>query len=691
MKHESILIVEDEQIITIDLQKRLEKFGYTVAGLAASGDEAVKKAGDLMPDLVLMDIMLTDETDGIEAAKAIKELYQIPVIFLTAYSDEKTINLAKTAEPFGYILKPFNDKELHTTIDIALYKYKTDVNLIKERRWLAAILHSIQDGIIATDMDNHIRIINPAAERITGWKFENAVNQNLEDILKLTDAYTKLPVTLPSTLPTEENKLPFVFKNLVLKNRNSDYINIDGTLALISDKNGNSEGRIIALHDRTKVQSMSDTISYQASHDSLTGLINRIEFSKKLSDIIDKAKTDNSRHILIFLDLDKFKVINDTCGHSAGDELLIETASIIKKVIRNSDSCARLGGDEFGILLENSTQDQALSITSRLHARLNEKKMTWENGSFPINSSIGFVIVDKNSLDLYSVLAAADEACYLAKDQGGNRIIIYDTSRDLFQQRRGEMHWISPITRALEENRFRLYYQKILPLDKKVNLKSKCEILIRMVDTDNNIIMPADFIPAAERYNLMPLIDKWVISTTLKYYKEFMIETQSENIEIICINLSAPSLADETFLDFIINEFKTSKVPLKKFCFEITETAAINNISFADKFITELKKSECTFALDDFGSGFSSFNYLKNLPVDYLKIDGIFVQDMHENSVNRAMVKAINNLGHIMGIKTIAEFVKNKQIKKELELIGVDYAQGYEISKPKPILPDKDI
>lgn len=688
MSKERILIVEDEKIISLDLQRRLEKFEYNVVGLCTTGTEAVEKTGELLPDIILMDIMLAGDVDGIDAAKLIKDQYQIPVIFLTAYADEKTLERAKMAEPFGYILKPFKEKELYTTIDIALYKHKVDKTLKRQERRFSAILHSIADGIIATDNEKKIQFLNPVAEEITGWKEAEAQSKYIENLITIIDENTNNIIQLPAIDTPASKKAIFYFKDTVVKNRNGETIPVEGTIASIRDSNDHVEGQVIAIRDVTQLREMSNKISYQASHDALTGLYNREAFSQSLKTMISSAKKENRQHALIYLDLDQFKLINDTIGHAAGDELLLETTAIIKNVFRSSDICARLGGDEFGVLLSDTDQETAYIIAQRLHSRLSERRLIWEKTAFNIHSSIGLVTIDSESEDIHSVLAAADDACYIAKDEGGRRIRIYKTSDTMFKKRRGEMQWVTRLTRALEENRFELFYQTIIPISPtaKESHMEKLEILIRMVDEEGNIIPPADFLPAAERYNMMPSVDRWVVNTAMSMYNK--VAEQNNNNEkrlVFTINLSAESMADEHFLEFIQNQIKTNNVKPFDFCFEITETVTISNMTTASKFIHELKTLGCTFALDDFGSGFSSFNYLKNMPVDYLKIDGSFVKDMDENAVNSAMVEAINNLGHVMGIKTIAEFVRNREILEKLTELGIDYAQGYEISKPQSL------
>lgn len=685
MRSEKILIVEDERIIALDLQRRLERFGYPEPLLAATGDEALTQVEEHRPDIILMDIMLSGGIDGVDAARVVKERYGIPVIFLTAYSDEKTLARAKEAEPFGYILKPFKEKELYTTIDIALYKFKVDQALKRQEHWLSAILHSIEDGIIATGKEGKIQFMNPVAENITGWKEEEATERTLGMVFQLYYGPDETMVNFPDVL-TDEEESPFIFKDCILRNRAGATIHTDGSLAAIRDRDGKLDGQVLAFRDTTEMRRMSETITYQASHDTLTGLSNREEFSEKLKLAIADSRAGGDENAFIFMDIDQFKVVNDLCGHTAGDELLLKTTTVIKSVTRSSDLSARLGGDEFGILLSGANVNQATEIAQRLQSRLRETKLIWDKHVFNITTSMGIVMISGQDQDIHDVFAAADDACYIAKDAGGNKIKLYNVEENLFAKRRGEMQWISRLTKALEEDRFQLYYQPIEPISVTNTGMKKCELLIRMIDQEGNIIMPADFIPAAERYNLMPAVDRWVVQNAFRAYKLLSDEMEPEsNPYFFTINLSGAFLADETSLDFLVYEFQEYGVPPSAFCFEVTETEAISNMKTASHFITELKKIGSTFALDDFGSGFSSFNYLKLLPLDYLKIDGMFVKDMDMDPVNRAMVEAINSMGKVMKIKTIAEFVGNETILTELASIGVDYGQGYHFAKPAPL------
>ena len=686
MKNEKLLIVEDEKIIAIDLQRRLEKFGYNVAGLVASGKESIQKARKLYPDIVLMDIMLAGEIDGIDAAITIRKELNIPIIFITAYSDEKTLERAKKAEPFGYVLKPFKDRELYTTIDIALYKHSINEKLKSQERLFAAILNGTGDGIISTTMEGKIRFMNPVAETLTGWKEEDAIDKPLKDVFKLYNETSATEIEFPTAASEYIHSTPWIFESCYLENKQGAQVFVEGNMTFIHDKDGDAEGKVFTFKDVTEMKRLTDTVTYQASHDRLTGLLNRDEFSQKLQNALDETKNSHVSHTLINLDLDQFKIVNDTSGHRAGDQLIQRITKTIQNNLPDNSIVARIGGDEFGILISDTDTDKAEKVTKRIFKQMQKERFIWKRNIYSITASVGIVPVTENSKDTQTILAAADDACFLAKEEGGNRIKIYSISDIRFLKRRGEMQWISKLTQALEEDRFVLYYQLIEPLTAKPVNQFKCELLIRMLDTDGSLIMPLDFIPAAERYNLMHAIDKWVITKAIQSFtklsQKFGLKDSDFNFSI---NLSASSLNNDILYDFIKNEINTYDIPASSLCFEVTETTAIENLTKATSLMRELQKIGCTFALDDFGSGFSSFSYLKDLPVDYLKIDGAFVKDINSNKINYTMVESINKVGHVMNIKTIGEFVANSKIKDALKGIGVDYAQGYEINKPQPL------
>ncbi|MBN2511216.1 MAG: EAL domain-containing protein [Spirochaetales bacterium] len=680
MSTERILIVEDERIIALDLKRRLEKFGYSVTDIVSTGQDAIDTAQLQLPDIIIMDIMLSGDMDGISAAGYIKDHFEIPIIFLTAFSDNNTLERAKFVEPYGYILKPFKEKELHTTIDIAIYKYRMEKKLKTNKQWLSSILASIGDGIIATNSEGKIDLINLAAQRILCIDEQTANGKGWKDILHFGDP----SIDLDDIFTTMNDHDHISLDNQQLFRAGQDPVYINGIITKIISPDKRVDGQVLVLKDISEVKRLSAQVNYQANHDILTGLINRESFSKKLHELISQTSGTDVRHALLYIDLDQFKVVNDVAGHVAGDQLLREVTTIIKSMIRESDYCARLGGDEFGLILRNIDDEKAEFIAHRLQAKLAGHKISFDKNSFTVKCSIGLVMISPGAVDVQSLLAAADDACYVAKEEGGNRIRMYDSQGGLFKQRRGEMEWVSKLTSAIEENRFELYYQEIRPLVDDPGAHFKAEILIRMRSDTGDLIMPADFIPAAERYQLMSNIDRWVIQRSFDYLHR-LSEGSSPRKVMFSINLCAASIADERTLSFIIDSMNTYHIKPSDICFEITETAAIANMALAVSFIKEMKALGCTFSLDDFGSGFSSLNYLKNLPVDYLKIDGSFIRDMTQSKVNSAMVEAINTLAHVIGIQTVAEFAGSQEIINMLKIMQVDYAQGYHIGKPAPL------
>ena len=431
--------------------------------------------------------------------------------------------------------------------------------------------------------------------------------------------------------------------------------------------------------DITESYLLSQQLNYQASHDPLTGLVNRREFELRLSRVVRGCREDNSEHALCYIDLDQFKVVNDTCGHDAGDELLRQIAALLEDKVRKRDTIARLGGDEFGLLLERCTLSQANRVAETVREAIDEFRFMWAGRNFRLGASIGVIPINFSSGNIANVMRSADAACYTAKDAGRNRIHVY--SEDSFEvaQRHQEMQRIVEINSAFDEGRFMLYQQAIQALKPEEDEHSQfCELLVRMVDEAGFPVLPGNFLPTAERYNLATQLDTWVVNAALDWL--------SSNSDVRCtINLSGMSIADEGFLNFMLDVIDQKGVDASRICLEITETAAIQNLTRANHFIHQLRECGCYFALDDFGSGLSSFAYLKTLPVDFLKIDGFFVRDMVDDRINYELVKSINDIGQVMGKRTIAEFVENEATLDALREIGVDYAQGISIAKPKPI------
>jgi diguanylate cyclase (GGDEF)-like protein len=420
-------------------------------------------------------------------------------------------------------------------------------------------------------------------------------------------------------------------------------------------------------------------LAYHASHDPLTNLVNRLEFEKRLALAIHTATSQGRQHSVMYLDLDQFKIVNDTCGHNAGDQLLRQVSALLKEQVREGDSLARLGGDEFGVLLENCPMQEAIGIADKLRLCIADFRFVSEGKAFSIGASIGVVQVADGMLNLTDILSAADAACYMAKEKGRNRVQFYRPHDSEVSMRRGELEWVPRLQRALHEGRFVLYSQQIMSIGGQFPQTSHHELLVRMLDDHGKIIPPMAFIPAAERYSIMPMIDQWVVQNAFA-----AISSLGPDCGTFAINISGASIGDERILEFVREQFRRYVMPPRSVCFEITETAAIANFDKAARFFGEMKSLGCLFSLDDFGAGMSSFGYLKHLPVDFIKIDGSFVKDIAHDPIAVAMVRAINDVGHVMGKKTIGEFVDGEIVLGTLREIGVDFAQGNWISPPTP-------
>jgi len=555
--------------------------------------------------------------------------------------------------------------------------------LYEEKERAQITLSSIADGVVVTDQHGVVTSINPKAEVLTGWRIEDARGQPVSQVLSITDEGTHLPISgiidkcLHKSQPVE------LAGTTVLNRRNGESNAVEFSIAPMRDRSGKSNGAVIVIHDVSEARKMAEEMQFLATHDTLTGLVNRGEFERRLNEAIQSAESSDIQYALCYLDLDRFKVVNDTAGHVAGDELLIQLTALLKSKVRNSDTLARLGGDEFGVLLHSCPLEKASEIAETIRRLVKEFRFVWEGKSFEIGASIGVIAITAQSGELKEILSAVDTACYLAKEQGRNRIHIFRPGDEEIARRHGEMELTHRIRRAIKEDRFTLWQQPLQPLNETLQHIKACEIFVRMLDDQDQIVYPSVFIPAAERYQLMPEVDRWVIKAMFNAIQEgrLLNDTQS----YCFINLSGQSLGDHDLLQLIIDHLNTVSVAPERICFEITETAAIANLAHAINFVTVLESRGCCFALDDFGSGLSSFAYLKNLAVDFIKIDGHFIRDMVHNPVDRTMVEAISKIGHVMGIQTIGEFVEDTATRDALKLAGVDYAQGNGIAKPKPL------
>jgi len=560
---------------------------------------------------------------------------------------------------------------------------RAETRIFEEKERAQVTLQSIGDGVITTDADGNVDYINPVAQDLTGWDMRSARNTTITDIMMIVNAHTRATVENPVIRCLKEGRIITLAENSVLITKNGDEIPVQDSAAPIRDRIGNIVGSVMVFHDVSKETRLFRQLSYQASHDSLTGLINRREFENCMAGVLEKTRDGaEETHALLYVDLDQFKVVNDTFGHTAGDALLRQLSEQIHSKIRSTDMLARLGGDEFGILLEHCDELRAIQVAENIRGSIEGYRFEWQDSFTTVRCSIGVVIISGENADIASAMSSADVACYSAKDMGRNQIHLYkDSDASL---RHEEMKWVSRITNAVEEERFELFFQPIIGIgDENGRGCGHYELLLRMRDEQGKLVGPDQFIPAAERYNLMSILDRWVVHEALTELADRNDTGKARYT--LAINLSGTSLSEDRFLEFVIDELEKQDLPDGAICFEITETAAISNLSRVVHFMQELKKLGCKFSLDDFGSGLSSFTYLKNLPVDYLKIDGQFISNVAEDSVDESMVKAISEVGHAMGIETIAERVETKQVLEKLGSLGVEFAQGYYIAEPASV------
>jgi len=568
-------------------------------------------------------------------------------------------------------------------IDIGLRK-QAEADLQQLSEYNALLLESTGDGIFGVDAELRCTFASRAACDMLGFTAVELIGEDMQALVQHSheDGSPLSREESPIYRTIREGRYLWSDAD-VLWRQGRDPFPVQYSCNTLR-RDGAVAGAVVVFRNIAEARAMAQKMEYLATHDPLTALVNRHEFERLLEcamqDVLEKGRDC----ALCYLDLDQFKVVNDTCGHVAGDELLRQLAMMLHGRLRKQDILARLGGDEFGVLFQDSSMQRAVNIAHEILGEIQGFRFVWEDKTFAVGASIGMVALTKEIADTAEALSAADAACYIAKDAGRNRVHIYEQDDEELTQRQGEMQWVSRIRDALDRRRFVLAGQLIKPVkDGGDDASLGLEVLVRMLDEAGNMILPGAFLPAAERYSIMPALDRWVVGETLQYldrHAGFL-----DGLDFCTINLSGSSFGDDGFLAFMVEQLDYTGVPAGKLCFEITETAAVANLSQAIHFIGILKQYGCRFALDDFGSGMSSFTYLKNLPVDFLKIDGNFVRDMVRDPIDRAMVAAIHQVGNVMGIKTIAEFVENEEILAVLSDIGVDYAQGFGISRPQPL------
>ena len=554
--------------------------------------------------------------------------------------------------------------------------------LFREKERAQITLRSIGDGVITTDEYSRIEYLNPVAEQLTGWSLDEAMGRPVDEVFRSFHEETCEPIESPLAAAVRRARPVKSGRPSLFIRRDGNELYLQSTASPIQDGQGLVIGGVLVFHDVSESRELNRKLNYHASHDALTGLVNRREFEMRLERALASAKARESAYALCFIDLDQFKIVNDTCGHAAGDALLAQVGQLLKSKIRWRDTLSRLGADEFAVLLEACSLDEAMRIAETLREAVSTNRFQWEDRNFRLGASVGVVPLTGLNNDPASVLSAADSAAQAAKEQGRNRVHCFEENDLDLMRRRREMQWAARITTALEEGRFELYRQAILPLqDEESGLHY--EILLRMRDEQGTVVTPDNFIAAAERYAITPSIERWVVENTFRWLVSEADER--DKLSMCSINLSGQSLTDDKFLPFVIELFHRTGIDPHRICFEITETAAIASYSQATRFIQALRELGCRFALDDFGTGLSSFGYLKHFPIDFLKIDGSFVKEILRDPIDREMVRTINEIGHLTNKKTIAEFAENEEIIAVLKSLGVDYAQGYGVAHPQQI------
>ncbi|MEA3641166.1 MAG: ammonium transporter [Lamprobacter sp.] len=561
---------------------------------------------------------------------------------------------------------------------------RVEVQLFEEKELAQTTLEAIADGVITTDRGGRVVYMNAVAAQLTGWPLEAAKAQPLYRVFPVVNSPTEMPSDWITRRVLGEGETLVESKSRLLYCRDGNVHVVQHTAAPIRSADGQLRGLVVVFHDKTQERAMERRLTYQAKHDALTGLINRGEFEHRLSELIEQLEDGPVQHLLCYIDLDQFKLVNDVCGHAAGDALLRQIANLLKRGLRSADTLARLGGDEFGLILANCPVERGIEIAETLRERVHALRFPWEDKVFGVGASVGLVPLSRSLGNLADALSRADAACYAAKDSGRNRVHLYDPDDRELNLRRGQMTWVSRLQRALDEDGFQLFYQGIAPVRHPEDVSSHFEILLRLTGDGDAVMPPGAFIPAAERYGLMPDIDYWVVEHSLEWLSAYQAQG-GHGIKRCAINLSGATLGNDKHTARIRAALSRHKVDPALICFEITETSTMANVDQAKRFINEVKQLGCRFALDDFGSGLSSFGYLSDLDVDLVKIDGSFIRDLDSNPIHRVMVEAIVSIAGVMGLGSTAEFVENARVVEILREIGVDYAQGYHLARPRPL------
>ena len=681
MANSTVLLIDastdDERLFREELALvRDQPFMLEIARSLAEGLAQLKQRSF---DVILLDLTLPDSIGLTTFLRLQPKAGLQPIIVLVSQGDEDIGTEAVARGALDFLVK----QQVISTLLAKALQYATErthtmLALKASESRYRELYENVVAGVFQTTPDGKFMAANPALVRLLGYASE-------DELLELSigeDLYVHAE-DRANWLRNMAAAGEIRNAELVLRRKDGRKIVVLENSRAVRDEQGNILYYEGTLTDITEAHELSRQLSYEASHDALSGLINRREFEMRLQRALDAAQATGTSHAVCYLDLDQFKIINDTCGHVAGDELIRQLAHLLQNRVRSNDALARLGGDEFGLLLHDCSMADAVGIANALLRAVEQYQFVWGASTFTVGASIGVVPLSSNFRRITQVLQAADAACYAAKDEGRNRVHVYQEDDTVVAQRHGEMQWVARVKRALNENRFFLEAQPIVPIleaGTQPTAPRSYELLLRMRELDGSVVPPGAFLPAVERYNLTQRVDRWVISNALHWLAANPATTQ--RIGRVYVNLSGDSLSDPQLHDFIRAMLDETRVQPVKIGFEITETAAIGNLTRANQLIAELRRLGCAFSLDDFGSGVSSFAYLKALTVDWLKIDGLFVGNIVHDRVDHEMVRSITDIGHVMGKKVVAESVESTAVLERLRQMGVDYAQGHALGSP---------
>lgn len=689
-----VLITDDEPDVHEVTELALKRFTFDDRPLEFLHAYSAAEARDILrkhPDIaiILLDVVMETDNAGLEIVKFIREELGnklIRIVLRTGqpgYAPEREVIA-------NYDINDYKSKteltaqKLFTTMVSSLRTYKAESSLRNEKEKVQVTLQSITDSVISTDVIGRVKYMNSAAEYMLGVNLGEVYNQLLDDVASIINPADQNVMDNLATMAVRQADIIDLGRQVMLQRRDGEKRIISGSVAPLRNSAERITGAVLTFQDMTLSQNMEDLLNWQQSHDALTDLLNRKEFETHIYAAVNKAALDNKPRFLLYLDIDNFKVINDTCGHVAGDKLLVDIGNKLMNHMHKDDILGRVGADEFGILVHEMDETDAMVYSGKIMNLFEDYHFKWHEHEYVITASIGMVPILPDCEGISCVLSAANMACTSAKESHGNSLNYFHQADNDLIQKMHELSWANKLSRSIQKGQFHLYCQKICLLDSNLTDYPHYELLVRMKSDDGELLSPNEFIPAAEKYRLMPRIDRWIINRAIKQLSTWHQESGKARHIMCSINLSGASLTDDKLIDAITATFERYPFPPEQICFEVTETATIEHLGKALRLIETIKALGCKFSLDDFGSGLSSFSYLRQLPVDFLKIDGMFVKDIDQDDVNRAMVKTINDIGHIMNIKTIAEYVESQDILDIITEIGVDYGQGFAIEKPRP-------